>query len=61
MKECSHDDVVGVLLQTSFSEGFNVAVDKVHIGLLEAKLLHVIVNVLVGHFQLQKMMSEALL
>lgn len=56
MTECLHDDVVGVLLQTRLCEGLNVAVDKIHIGLLEAKLFHVVVHMLIGHFELHKMM-----
>lgn len=55
MKEGLHDDIVGVLLQTRLCKGLNVAVDKIHIGLCEAKLFHMIVHVLIGYFELQKM------
>lgn len=52
MKKYLHDNIVGVLLQTRFCEGLNVAVDKIHIGLLEAKLLRVIVHMFISDFQL---------
>lgn len=49
---CLHDDVDTPLLQTSLHELFDVAKDKLHVGLAVTKLLSVIVDVTSCEFQL---------
>lgn len=51
--EFLHDNVKWVLFQTRFGQGLDEALDKVHIGPLVAKLLHVIVHIFPGHFELE--------
>lgn len=50
----AHDDVKGVLFQTRFCQGLNVALDETNIGLLVAKLFGVMVHICPGHIKLEE-------
>ena len=49
-----HDDVTGPVLDARLLQGLDVSLDKTDVGLLVAKLLHVVVDVRPGHLQLEQ-------
>ena len=55
-----HDDVAGLVRDAGLLQGLDVTLDERDVGLLVAKLLHVVVDVRPGHLQLepQKEQSE---
>lgn len=49
-----HNDIVTLILDSSLSQLLYVAMNKSHIGHLEAIFFHVISNILFGHFYLRE-------
>ena len=54
-----HDDVTGLVRDAGLLQGLDVTLDEGDVGLLVAKLLHVVVDVRPGHLQLEPQREQS--